>query len=123
MQNVRRIILALSSLIGVWLFVSFGGAMFDTANAVFWTNSLMWALLSCLIVMPALLMVSLASSKNEKKIAEQKAAQQKAAQETSSSKQEPFIQEESEEARTLWPEPDQNANWPAEQSKRDHVRA
>lgn len=112
MQNVRRAILALSSLIGVWLFVSFGGAMFDTANATLWTNSLMWALLSCLIVLPALLMVSLASDEASKRTTQQ-----------APDEQEPFIQEDSDEARTLWPEPEQNTEWPAQEQGRDRVRA
>ncbi len=96
--------------------------MFDSGNAVFWTNSLMWALLSCLIVMPALLMVSLASTKASEKAAQKKVTEEEAAEETSS-KQEPFIQEESGEARTLWPEPEQDTDWPAQETKRDHAHA
>ena len=112
MKNVRRLILALSGVIGVWVLVSFGGAMFDSANAAFWSSSLMWSLLSSLIVMPALVMVNHASTQSAKKAARQQA------------EQEPFIQEESDEAHTLWPEPEQEAEWPAQQTtrKQDHVR-
>lgn len=113
MKNVRRTILALSSFIGVWVLVSFGGAMFDSANAAFWSSSLIWSLLSCLIVMPALVMVSHASSQVTRKQAQQ-----------SPSEQEPFIQEESDEARTLWPEPQQDAEWPTQQQReRERVHA
>lgn len=117
MKQVRRLILALSGVIGVWVLVSFGGAMFDSGNAAFWSSSLMWALLSSLIVMPALVMVNHASSQAEKKAARQQA--------TSETEQEPFIQEESDEARTLWPEPEQSAEWPSQQTteEQDRVRA
>jgi len=108
MKHVRRLILALSSFIGVWVLASFGGAMFDAANAAFWTSSLMWALLSCLIVMPALVMVSLASTEASKKRTQQA---------PSSEEQEPFIQEDSDEARTLWPEPEQ----PMQEQERVHA--
>jgi hypothetical protein len=112
MKSVRRIILALSSFIGVWVLVSFGGAMFDGANVAFWTSSLMWSLLSSLIVMPALVMVSLASDEASKKSARQ-----------APSKQEPFIQEDSDEAHTLWPEPEQKAEWPAQEGERERIHA
>ena len=117
MKNVRRLILGLSGVIGVWVLVSFGGAMFDSANAAFWSSSLMWSLLSSLIVMPALVMVNHASSQSSKKAARRQA---EAAEE-----EEPFIQEESGEAHTLWPEPEQEAEWPSQESvqNQDHVRA
>ncbi len=105
MKNVRRLILALSSFIGVWVLVSFGGAMFDSANAAFWSSSLIWSLLSCLIVMPALVMVSHATKQATRK------------KEQSPSEQEPFIQEESDEAHTLWPEPEHGTEWPTQQQK------
>ena len=114
MKQVRRLILALSGVIGVWVLVSFGGAMFDSANAAFWSGSLMWSLLSSLIVMPALVMVNHASTQSERKAARQQ------------SEQEPFIQEESDEAHTLWPEPEQEAEWPPQetvQDQQDRVRA
>ena len=54
MQTVRRLITVFSCLICVWVFVSVGGAFFDQANAEFWSASLMWSLLSSLLVAPAL---------------------------------------------------------------------
>lgn len=116
MQQVRRLILAFSGIIGVWVLVSFGGAMFDSANAAFWSSSLMWALLSCLIVMPALVMVNHASGQSASK----KAAQQEAASDT---EQDPFVQDSSGEAHTLWPEPEQDVDWPSQESVQDQERA
>jgi hypothetical protein len=113
MKQVRRLILALSAFIGVWVLVSFGGAMFDSANAAFWSSSLMWALLSSLIVMPALVMVNHASTQSAKK---------KARQQRKTSEQEPFIQEESDEAQTLWPEPEQEAEWPSQETTQEQDR-
>lgn len=116
MQQVRRLILALSGVIGVWVLVSFGGAMFDSANAAFWSGSLMWALLSSLIVMPALVMVNHASSTSASK----KAAQQEAAPDA---EQEPFVQDSSDEAQTLWPEPEQEVDWPSQETVEEQKHA
>jgi uncharacterized membrane protein len=115
MNNIRRLILALSAFIGVWVLVSFAGAMFDSANAALWSNSLMWALLSSLIVMPALVMVNHASTQSAKK----KAAHQRSA---SGDEQEPFIQNDADEARTLWPEPEQEADWPSQETIEEQER-
>ena len=92
--------------------------MFDSANAALWSNSLMWALLSSLIVMPALVMVNHASTQAAKR----KTAQQ---QSVSEDEQKPFIQGGSDEARTLWPEPEQEADWPPQETaeEQEHVRA
>jgi hypothetical protein len=116
MKQVRRLILALSTFIGAWVLVSFGGAMFDSANAAFWSSSLMWALLSSLIVMPALVMANHATTQASRK--KKKARQQP----TPETEQEPFIQEESDEARTLWPEPEQNTEWPAQETTSEQER-
>jgi len=107
MQQVRRLILALSGFIGVWVLVSFGGAMVDSANAAFWSSSLMWALLSCLIVMPALVVVNHASSQSARKAARQR---------EHDTQEESFVQDEPEEPRTLWPEPEQDAEWPSQET-------
>jgi len=109
MKQVRRLILALSAFIGVWVLVSFGGAMIDSGNAAFWSNSLMWALLSSLIIMPALVVANHASTKASRK--RRTNQQTKPAQE-----EEPFIQEESDEAHTLWPEPEQETDWPSSEA-------
>lgn len=131
MQNVRRIILFVSTLIGVWVIVSFGGAMFDPANAAFWSGSLMWALLSCLIVMPALVMVNHASNQASKKMAQHSRSGTRPSQvpdrhgssQSGRRNQEPFIQEESNETHTLWPEPEQASEWPPKESRPEQERA
>jgi hypothetical protein len=120
MKQVRRLIIALSAFIGIWVLVSFTGAMVDSANAGFWSDSLMWSLLSSLIVMPALVMVNHASTQ-----ASRKTAQQQAQTPEPEPEQEPFVQEDSDETHTLWPEPEQEAEWPSEEQtpEQDRVRA
>lgn len=112
MENVRRVILYLSSIIGIWVFVSFGGAMFDSGNAAFWSSSLMWSLLSFLVVMPALALVTHAST--TQKQAQQRAA---AAQREPQAAEKDFVDDE-ETVRTLWPEPNQEDEWPPAQEFR-----
>jgi len=118
MKNIRRLILALSSFIGIWVLVSFAGAMFDSGNAALWSSSLMWALLSSLIVMPALVMVNHASTQASKEAA----AQQQAAQ---TAEPEPFIEEDADETRTLWPDPEQETvqSEPDTAEQSEHVHA
>ncbi len=118
MKQVRRLIIALSTFIGVWVLISFAGAMLDSANASFWSSSLMWSLLSSLIVMPALVMANHASTQASRKTARKQS-------QTPKPEQESFIQEESDETRTLWPEPEQEAEWPSEETTREqnHARA
>lgn len=113
MKNVRRLIYLFSSIIGLWVFVSFAGAMVNAANADFWTTSLMWALLCCLLVMPALVMVNHASSSP----AEENTSAQKQASpaEKNAPKQEPFVQGSGSD-RTLWPQSEEQ-EWPSQQSK------
>ncbi len=122
MQNVRRLILYLASVIGVWLLISFGGAMVDSANAAFWSSSLMWALLSFLVVMPALVMVNHASNRSV-----QRTASSQGQSTPAQSEQKPFVEDESDEVRTLWPEPNQpNDEWPPQdvvEEERQRVRA
>lgn len=112
MQNVRRAILYLSSVIGVWVAVSFGGAMVDSGNAAFWSSSLMWSLLAFLVVMPALAMVTHASTA-------QRQAQQRAAQASSSEEEEKMFVDEEDEVRTLWPEPNHENEWPTQETRRE----
>jgi hypothetical protein len=57
MQTARRLIVALSSAIVLWVFTSVAGALLDPAHAALWSSSLMWSLLSTLLVAPALVMV------------------------------------------------------------------
>ena len=123
MKNIQSVILYLASAIGVWLLVSFGGAMFDSVNAAFWSSSLMWSILSFLIVMPALALMSdfsPASSASSK-------------QSTTDQDEAPsFVDENnrSERTHTLWPEAqstDESPEWPknatTDAENRDRVRA
>jgi len=121
MQNVQKIILYLASAIGVWLLVSFGGAMFDSVNAAFWSSSLMWSILSFLIVMPALALMSDFSAQGDASSSETTAADKETAS---------FVEEDAERAHTLWPEAesaqqDADTDWPAtsDAQDREHVRA
>jgi hypothetical protein len=57
MQTARRLIVALSSAIVLWVFASAAGALLDPAHAAFWSSSLMWSFLSTLLVAPALVMI------------------------------------------------------------------
>ena len=62
MQTARRLIVALSYSIVVWVFSSVAGALLDPAHAAFWSASLMWSFLSTLLVAPALVMIYDAST-------------------------------------------------------------
>lgn len=124
MKQVRRLIIALSAFIGVWVLVSFTGAMVDSANAAFWSSSLMWSLLSSLIVMPALVMVNHASTQASRKTAQKQSRTPTPETPTPEEDQEPFIQEDSDETQTLWPEPEQKAEWPSQETNSEQrVRA
>ena len=121
MQNVQKIILYLASAIGIWLLISFGGAMFDSVNAAFWSSSLMWSILSFLIVMPALALMGDISTEGDA-----------SSSEAASANEEPpsFVEEDAERAHTLWPEAqssreDTNAEWPetSDVQDREHARA
>jgi hypothetical protein len=119
MQSVQKIILYLASAIGVWLLVSFGGAMFDSVNAAFWSSSLMWSLLSFLIVMPALALMSDFSA------GDASSSNTTAADEEAPS----FVEEDAEQAHTLWPEADstqESPEWPqnraTDEQDREHAR-
>lgn len=94
MQNARRVILYLASFIGAWLLVSFGGAMFDSANAAFWSDSLMWSLLSFMVVSPALVFLTTPSP-------------DRAPSDSTKS----FVDHESNSQQTLWPEAKDADEW------------
>lgn len=120
MQNVRRAILYLSSFIGVWLAVSFVGAMFDSGNAAFWSGSLMWALLSFMIIAPGLVFLSVPSSDNDSSGGRTTPS----AGSDSSAERTPFVDNETEENETLWPEAEQSTDWPKTESEQSaSVRA
>jgi hypothetical protein len=52
---MKRLFLAIAAVVGIWLLGSFAGTMLDPARADLWTTSLMWALLSCVVLAPILL--------------------------------------------------------------------
>lgn len=110
MKNVRRLIYLLSSIIGLWVLVSFAGAMVNSANADFWTTSLIWALLCCLLVMPALVMINhVSSGPTEEKTSPE---EQVSSAEEASQKQEPFVKGPGSD-RTLWPQSEEE-EWPSQ---------
>jgi hypothetical protein len=132
MTSVRRLIFSLASAVGVWLLVSFAGAMVDSANAAFWSDSLMWALLSALIVAPILLMVHNAFSGSQERPSQERPSSRSASARSDEAQTEdrtPFVEEEPGEMRTLWPEPEtepkQEDEWPPQEvyDSQDHIRA
>lgn len=62
---MNRLFQFLAILVGVWLLGSFAGVMFDTARANLWTQSLMWAMLSSVILAPVFLFVGTSSDSNQ----------------------------------------------------------
>ena len=125
MQNVQKIILYLASAIGVWLLASFAGAMFDSVNAAFWSSSLMWAILSFLIVMPALALMNDFSFRTQQGNAASSTG--KASTKVMDSDTTSFIDDDADPSETLWPEPEQSeySDWPPENARdqQDRVRA
>jgi hypothetical protein len=124
MQNVQKIILYLASAIGVWLLASFAGAMFDSVNAAFWSDSLMWSILSFLIVMPALALMNDFSFRRQRSTAQKGKASTKVLDSDTTS----FIDESGDQSQTLWPEPEQSdySDWPSDEiraEQQDRVRA
>ena len=120
MKNVRRLVFYVAAAVGVWLLVSFAGAMLDSANAAFWSDSLMWALLSSLVVAPALLMVHNAFSSSQDSPSSR-------SEPSSDEDQTSFVEEEERgEMRTLWPEPETEPNqeddWPSQDAYEDQER-
>jgi len=104
MQKVRSAILYLSAAIGIWVSVSFAGAVLNSANASLWSQSLLWSLLSLLVILPALVVVN-------------HAAFQGPASEPppDSDAQKPFVDEDAEDLDTIWPEGD--TEWPHTQEE------
>lgn len=61
---MKRFFAYLAAFVGIWLLGSFLGVMFDTARANLWTQSLMWALISCVILAPVFLFVGTSSTQS-----------------------------------------------------------
>lgn len=49
---MKRVFQLLAVLVGIWLLGSFLGVMFNPGRADLWTRSLMWAMLSSVILAP-----------------------------------------------------------------------
>jgi len=58
---MKRLFLSIAVFVGIWLLGSFLGTMFDPARANLWTTSLMWAMLSCVVLAPVFLFVGTSS--------------------------------------------------------------
>jgi hypothetical protein len=54
---MKRLFNSLAVFVGIWLLGSFLGVMLDAAHKNLWTQSLMWALLSCVILAPVFIFV------------------------------------------------------------------
>lgn len=59
---MKRFFQLLAILVGIWVLGSFLGTMLDPARANLWTKSLMWALLSSVVLAPVFLFIGTSSS-------------------------------------------------------------
>jgi len=106
---MRRLLSILTPLVAIWALASFVGTMLDPARAGFWTQSLMWSLISCMVVAPFFAFSRNGTSRKTSSGAGRTAAQQPA---DASAQAEPF---DDHSNRTLWPQ--------AEEEEDDSVRA
>jgi hypothetical protein len=94
MQTAQRILVVLGVLIGFWVLTSVAGAFFDPAHPEFWSASLMWSMLSSLLVAPALVMLYDASDPSSKQTRSGPSQQvDSTSARTSSTPPQPFVQE------------------------------
>jgi membrane protein implicated in regulation of membrane protease activity len=91
MKIVRQLIIGTSVFIAAWVGLSFIAVMLNTGNADFWTTSLVWSLLACIVVMPGLVIAHHANERAETRRAQQAVEEQTA-----------FIDEAEQEGK-LWP--------------------
>lgn len=63
---MKRLFNTFAVIVGLWLLGSFLGVMFDAAHKNLWTQSLMWALLSCVILAPVFMFVGTSDSPSSK---------------------------------------------------------
>jgi hypothetical protein len=96
---MKRFLTFALAAIGAWVLVSFAGTMLDTVHADFWTQSLMWSLLTTLVLGPLMILASTRSSTPEPSIDEPVVASD---EETPA-----FVEDEADRMRTLWPENEQ----------------
>lgn len=59
---MKRLFQLLAILVGLWVLGSFLGVMFDPARANMWTQSLMWSMLSSVILAPVFIFLGTSSS-------------------------------------------------------------
>lgn len=113
MRVVRKAIIYLSVLMGVWVTASFIGVMFNTANVEFWTTSLIWSLLASIFLMPGFLVAYHMSRRPAKRTAPRQAQSTT----SSTSEQPPFVKDEERED-ALWPEPEKTPSVEEEETRR-----
>jgi len=98
MRFLRVLVPGLSALLAAWVFVSFAGLMMNPANAGTWTTSLMWGLLSSLVVMPILVVVH-----HMRVSAEQKTPSPDAPSEEQTDAPRPFVADSDNGSTSEWP--------------------
>jgi hypothetical protein len=59
---MKRVFFGIAALVGIWVLGSFLGTMLDPARAELWTTSLMWAMLSCVVLAPIFLFFTTSDS-------------------------------------------------------------
>ena len=96
---MKRFLTFALAAIGAWVLVSFAGTMLDTVRAEFWTQSLMWSLLTTLVLGPLMILASTRSSTPEPSIDEPVV--------TSDEEAPAFVEDETDRMRTLWPKDEQ----------------
>jgi hypothetical protein len=108
MNAIRQSVFALSFLMGIWVLASFVGVMFNPSNAELWTNSLVWALLASVFVMPGLVVAYHMAPRSVP-------TRQQTQGPTPLLRQQPPFVDEDEQEGALWPERDEEA--PEESSR------
>ena len=117
MKTIRRFILFLSLLIGIWVVVSGLGVVVDPGNSAFWSDSLMWSVLSCLLVLPAPLVANIGL------LVDPDDGTHPHKQATEQSVQTSFVDDDVQ-VDTLWPET-ADTDWPytADDEEEQHTHA
>jgi hypothetical protein len=91
---MKRILTITLAAIGAWVLVSFAGTMLDTVRAEFWTQSLMWSLLTTLVLGPLMILATTRADTPETDVSEA----------VSAPDQPPaFVEDDADSMRTLWP--------------------
>lgn len=101
---MKRFLTFALAAIGAWVLVSFAGTMLDTVRADFWTQSLMWSLLTTLVLGPLMILATTRSSTPEPSIDEPVTA---SGEEGPGEEAPAFIEDDADRMRTLWPTDEQ----------------